>query len=306
VKNRGLVIMSYVLFLFSCSQDVSISKIYEREDTSKGQMQDSYSELHETGEDTNVVENQSYNGYGGAIQYSLRQVACPYCVGEAQELTVNFSADFYEPISDSAFSWIEENGCYSNFYETAVSATPISYGNSMNINWPSGSSQLNNFGSGHYESQNIPEAYYLRDSMHDVLFPDIGESYIGAFKSIHGFDSIEPYTMLWVDPSYAFEPNFNSYSDNIISWSPSGSDVTFQVLITFYDYNSLQPIGITSCFGPDIGYINMPGAYFQYPPYSYLVISIIKHKVSSFEFDNNYSNIETYMKWEVVGTGMLR
>ena len=112
--------------------------------------------------------------------------------------------------------------------------------------------------------------------------------------------------VLWVDPSYAFEPNFNSYSQNTISWSPSGSDVVFQILITFYDQYSLQPLGLTNCFGPDTGYLNIPQNYFNYPPYTYLVIQIIKHKVSSFEFDENFSNVETHMKWEVVGTGMLR
>lgn len=302
---------SLIFLVLSCSQDVSIMKISEDE-SGESAIVDS-SEISEdtfvdsNQEDTNEsqVENE-YVGYGGVVEYSLRQVACPQCLGEYQEITVKFLSDFYQPISDSSFGWIAQNGCSSSFYETGVSSVPENYGSNISVTWQGGSSQMNNMGQGHYESQNIPEAYYARSTPHNLIFPGINKTYNNAFVSIYGFDSIEPYTMLWVDPSYAFEPNFNSYSNNTISWAPSGSDVTFQILITFYDQVTLQPMGVTNCFSPDVGYISIPGNYFSYPPYTYLTIQIIKHKVDSFEFDHNYSNIETHMKWEVVGTGMLR
>ena len=307
--------MLQYLFL-ACSQDVSILKLDDRneEDTSIVSIDSEGSDAENENiedtdvseEDTNSSDNQEYIGYGGVLKYSLRQVACPACIGEQNEISVYFSGEFYSPVSDSSLNWIAQSGCSNSFFETNISSTPESYGSQININWANGSSVLNMNGVGSYISAQIPEAYYSRNTPHSVYFPDLNKEYIDAFISISGFDSIEPYTMLWVDPTYAFEQNFNSYSNNTISWSPSGTDVTFQILITFYDYSTLQPIGSTNCFGPDIGYMSIPSNYFSFPAYTYLTIQITKHRVSSFEFDQNYSNIETHMSWEVVGTGMLR
>jgi len=292
------------LLLLGCTQEVFLNKSYEATDSSE--------EIYKESEDTSYLEESEtqnqieHNGYSGEIIYSLRQVSCPECIGETMEISVLLSASFYEPVSDSNFDWIGDSGCSNNFYETSISSNSLNLGNSIDVSWQGGSSSLFLSSDQNYYSGQIPEAYYKRNESHSVRFDDLAENYEDAFTSISGFDYIEPYTMLWVDPSYAFEPNFNSNSSNTISWGPSGSEVTFQILITFYDYYSLQPIGLTNCFGPDIGYITIPSNYFSYPSSSYMVIQIIKHDVSSFQFDYNFSNIETHMRWEVVGTGMLR
>ena len=98
---------SFVLLLMSCTQDVSIMKVYDNQDTSDE------SQLNVDQEDTFEVvepsyETQEYIGYGGYIEYSLRQVACPQCIGESQEINVFFYSEFYQPISDSQFNWITQ------------------------------------------------------------------------------------------------------------------------------------------------------------------------------------------------------
>ena len=49
-------------------------------------------------------------GIGGYVHYYLRQVACPACMGEANEITVEFDARFHEKINDSYTTWVIPQG----------------------------------------------------------------------------------------------------------------------------------------------------------------------------------------------------
>ena len=120
-------------FQASCTQDVSIMKVYDDRDTSSEDItSEDYSEdTTEDMEDTVVdqdepsYEPQEYFGYGGYIEYSLRQVACPQCIGESQEINVFLYSEFYQPISDSQFNWIDSGGCSSSFMKQAYLLLPL-------------------------------------------------------------------------------------------------------------------------------------------------------------------------------------
>ena len=49
-------------------------------------------------------------GIGGYVHYYLRQVACPACMGETNEITVEFDARFHEKTFDTYTRHIPEQG----------------------------------------------------------------------------------------------------------------------------------------------------------------------------------------------------
>ncbi len=248
------------------------------------------------------TENQERSGISGYTYLGLRQVACPACMGETQEISISFTATFHQPSSDGHTGWIPPAGqCTTNLISVSPSTIPISVGNLISVQSSGHNFTASPIMMGTYENSNIWEPQLQRDTQYDV-HTDLG-SY--SFISSHGFDFIEPYTMLWVDPSYAFEaPIYRSGAT--FSWGPTSSDSTFMITIAAYSWDGSQFLGYVTCAGPDNGYMTIPSQYLQnFQAGSLAAIHIERHKVVMVETDINNSFIETHMKWEVVGTGTI-
>jgi hypothetical protein len=154
---------------------------------------------------------------------------------------------------------------------------------------------------GLYETTSIWESQLQRDTLYRV------ETQQGEynFVSTHGFDFIEPYTMLWVDPSYAFEaPIYRSGAT--FTWAPTSTDSIFMITVAVYSWDGSQFLGYVTCTGPDNGTMTIPAQYLQaYQVGSLVAIHLERHKLQTVETEINNSYIETHMSWEVIGTGTI-
>jgi len=242
------------------------------------------------------------SGISGYTYWELTQVACPACVGESQEMRIKFSANFHQPSTDGWTKWITPEGvCETQMTNTTPSTIPISVGNEIQIVNQEHQFTAPQVGNAYYENSSIWEPQIQRDAPYEVS-TEFG-SYI--FYSTHGFDWIEPYTMLWVDPSYAFDaPIYRSGAS--FSWAPTSTNHTFTITVAVYSPDGSQLLGYVTCGGPDSGFMQIPAQYLQtYPVGGLVAIHMIRHKVELVETDINNSYIETHTQWQVVGTGRI-
>ena len=277
--------------LLSCTTDVSIMKRDGAKDTS--------SVVVDTQDSPPSDDDRS--GITGYNYLHLRQVACPACVGETQEITITFQAEFHQPISDSHTEWIPALGsCTDNMFGVDPSTIPQSVGSSIMINNPAHSFSVPAMAEGFYWTDSVWETQLQRDAFYSVST----EAGSYGFFSTHGFDFIEPYTLLWVDPSYAFDAPIYS-SGASFTWGPASMDAQFMVTVAVYSSDGSQMLGYVVCTGPDSGSITVPGQYLQYPAGSLTSVHLSRYQVELVETDINNSYIESHMEWEVVGTGHI-
>lgn len=302
-----------ILPLFACSTDVSILKRYEPpQDTAEIDTEDTNIEDTNSTDDTedsgqSVDPNVDESLVVGYLHYYLTQIACPACVGSAQEITLSMTMATHYPITDSYFDNFKPQGtCTTVLYNTYVSATPLSYGNTVSVNPVSGGTPitLTETATGSYTSPPMLEYQYARDTYHNILFQN-GDSVPNAFMSARGFDTIEPYTMLWVDPSYAFDaPIYRSGAT--FSWGPSGSTGDFVVQIDVYTPDGSQYLSSVECWGADSGSLTVPATYLSsFQSGSLALIHLIRHQTGEFVYPD-VGTIETHMQWEVIGTGYIQ
>jgi|TARA_R110000851_G_scaffold26475_4_gene75049 hypothetical protein len=247
-------------------------------------------------------EQTERSGITGYTYLKLRQVACPACMGETQQISIQFKALFHEPSSDGHTEWLPPNGqCTNSLISTSPSVVPIDVGPSIYIEGEYHTFTANPFTYGSYENNQIWESHLERDSRYDIFTTEGNYSFISS----HGFDFIEPYTMLWVDPLYAFEaPIYRTGA--IFTWGPSSSDSVFMITVSAYSWDGSQFLGYVTCTGPDNGSMMIPSQYLQgFQPGSLTAIHLSRHKIELVETDINNSYIETHMEWEVVGTGHI-
>ena len=297
--NKILICLS-----LSCATDVGLIQTIEKAaDTSTTVIVDT----NDPDTDTDISEPSDspapLNGNVGYVNYYLRQVACPACVGEPQEITVDFLAKFFENTSASHTDWIPEIGtCTNQLLITVPSTNKINVGQSINIvGMPN---QFTAYNQANEYAANVYETMYDRDVLHTINFPT-GEESI-EFMSIRGFDTIEPYTMLYVDPSYAFAaPIYRS--GMTFSWTPYGSDSNFMITIAGYTPDGSQLIGYAACTSPDQGFMTIPGHMLQtFPAGGLAAIHMARHKVEHVPYQPMGGYVETHMEWEVVGTGFFQ
>ena len=290
------------LLLWACDSDVSIIKRVEETGQSIG--------VGEPGEPVAIAPQpttepgyeQQRAGVTGLSTMYLRQIACPACMGETQELTVQYEANFHQPITDSWNSWLPPDGtCDQYLYRSTPSTQPIHVGQVIQVSSQNHQFDAYQSGAGTYQSQNIWESHLQRNTQYNVQTSEGSFT----FTTIEGFDYIEPYTMLWVDPSYAFEtPIYRSGAS--FSWAPTSINHTFNVTVAVYSPDGSQLLGYVTCGGPDNGFMQIPAQYLQSYPYGGLVaVHLVRHKVELVETDINNSYIETHTEWQVIGTGRI-
>ncbi len=294
----------FLLLLLSCGLDVQIAKIPDvTADTAEAVIANTSDSTEPTTEppDEPSDEPLANQGVTGYTYLHLRQVACPACVGETQEIRINFQAEFHQPITDSHTDWVLGVGeCTTSLVGTVPSTIPENVGSSISVNNSAHSFTVPTIGTGYYQTEGIWESQLQRDALYEVST----EAGSYSFISSHGFDYIEPYTMLYVDPSYAFAaPIYRSGAS--FSWSPTSPNSVFVITVQVFSSDGSHMLGLVSCGGLDNGFMTIPSEYLQYPSNSLVAIYLSRHKIEQVETDINNSHIETHMEWEVVGTGYI-
>ena len=311
-----LVSLFAVLFFSSCSSDVSIMKRADEisSDTSGTGTDSIDTQVEETGTDTNSqqpTDDPPGELTVGFIEYSLTQASCPACFGIPNEITTVKYARFHEPTGGNHYDWVPRVDEFCrNYYESPVNAANVEVGNTIILKSQSTQSYLNKIVDGTGTVYQEPPAYtdggYLRDNTYEI-WADDNKLTDDNVKSLHGFDYVEPYTMLYVDPSYAFQTPINK-TNNYFTWGPSGdSESFFTIHISVYSQDGTSYYGTTICRGPDTGSLVFPGSYFSsYPTGSLTSIHLIRHRTKDMYSAQLDGVIQTHVWWEVIGTGFIQ
>ncbi len=307
---------AFIALGFMACTEVSISKTYQPEDTAFPD--DLITEADDAIVDTNETDDTHTDDSGnqtdlsqtvGYVELGLMQASCPYCLGVPQEINITAYARFHTPTGASHTSWLPQSDGCREYYENSVSAQNLDVGNTVSLQ--------NNFGDNIpltksqdvtgviYENGYLLESSFRRNTTHDMTVE--GKNVQGAVESLRGFDYIEPYTMLYVDPSYAFQTPIRRYSDNVFTWGPSGdSNSFFTIHISVYSNDGASYYGTVICRAPDSGYMTIPGNYFsQYQPGNLTSIHLMRHRIFMNQSMDFGGTIEGYSWWEVIGTGYI-
>jgi len=286
--------------LLACTE-VSISKVpNDQVDTSVIIVDSEDTEAADTEEQT----TQTMEGIGGYVHYYLRQVACPACMGEQNEITVELDMRFHEKTFDSYTRHIPEQGtCTQNITQIVPSISLIDMGAEIKARATQNTIHAYKTSSGNYFNSWYTDAYYIRDSIHTISREDNYD--FSEFLSFHGFDSIEPYELRFVDPSYAFAaPIYRTGST--FWWAPYGTNTTFVITLAVYSQDGSSLLGYIACSSGDTGMMTIPGQYLSsYPVWSLVAVHMARHKVELVPWQEKNTFIETHMEWEVVGTGHI-
>ena len=290
--------MRYLLvgLIFSCTE-VSISKVPDKPEDS-AIIRDSAGNPVETA-------TEPMEGIGGYVHYYLRQMACPSCFGEQNEITVEFRAKFHEKTFDNYTRHIPVSGeCTQNITPVMPQTTPLNLGSQITIRPQTGQSFVapRSTDGIYFQTWNI-DTSYIRDTEHFIEKQD--GTGVSSFISFHGFDSIEPYELRYVDPSYAFSAIIYK-SGPTFWWAPTGSDSLFNITLAIYKPDGTALLGYVSCSGADSGMMTIPGQYLANYPYNSLVaVHLVRHKIALIPWEEKNTFIESHMEWEVIGTGHL-
>mgnify|MGYP003137349505 CR=1 FL=1 len=292
---------------FAACTEVSISKTYQPSDTAFPE------ELITEETDTEITEDTAIqtdlSQVVGYVELGLMQASCPYCLGVSQEIIITAFARFHNPTGGSHTSWIPQTDGCRDYYETTVASPNVDVGEAVTLQ--------NNFGDNIaltksydttgvvYENGYLLESNFRRNTTHNMTVGD--KSAENVIETLRGFDFIEPYTMLYVDPTYAFQAPIRRFSDNTFTWGPSGdSNSFFTVHVSVYSNDGSAYYGTVICRAPDLGYMTIPGSYFaQYQPGNLASIHLMRHRVFNNEYLDFSGTIQGYSWWEVIGTGYI-
>ena len=316
---KNLILL--LLFLFSCGGlDVSLVKDQRDEDSGiPGVSGDADADVDtdtdsdtdtdtdsdtDTDTDTDTGIPVLLEGVVGYVNFSLRQLACPACMGEVSGVTVSFLSEFHNPISDSHVAWMPEVGvCVEDPVETSPSVSPVDIGTTLEVHGPLHSFTVPRTSTGVYQTSTLYDTQYDRDGVYTVAPPGVDDPF--EFTSLHGFDYIEPVEMLYVDPSYAYAAPI-SRTGATFTWGPSGGDNEFMIIVAVYTSDGSALLGYVTCVGPDTGSMFVPSVYLSsYPRYSIVAIHLSRERIQEAPFEMLGGYVETHMSWEVVGTGYI-
>jgi len=288
--------------LLACGTDVGIYGYTEvkQEDSSIVDSADSAHPTSPSSEPSGEPSNEPLNGTVGLVNYNLEQIACLQCMGVNQEITINFDAKFHEKINETHPTWYPPVGqCTSNVSPVQIGVQAKNIGQSISIFGNPNSFSAYNNGMNVY-SGFVMESQYDRDVQMRVQSQD-GSSF--SFRSIHGFDFIEPWEMRYVDPSYAFAAVV-SKSGTQFSWGPYGSQDLFNITIATYSSDGSYLLGVVSCTGPDNGVMIIDGSHFQsYPYWSLTAIHMTRVSKQRVAYEGLNGFVDVQLEWSVVGTG---
>lgn len=291
------------LFMLGCTTDVSIMKTNQPEPDESGLVDNIDSAIDSDSDsiidsDTHDTQEQTdLTGLVGFASIHFRQIACPACVGESGEFDITAELKLHQSTAGDYLGHLTQIGtCSTDLYTTHVGSQPLSAMQNASFN----NIQLQPAGQGSWINNYIYEHEYSRNTAYSITTEH--GTVQSAFQSIEGFDQINPYTLLWVDPSYAFE-TVVSKSGTTFSWSPALQDLQFEIIIAVYSPDGSQFLGAVSCMSQDTGSMFIPGTYFtSYPYWSLAAVHFIRHRIGEATSPELGGIIQSHMQWEVVGT----
>ena len=310
------MISSFLVWLAGCTQDVSIIKRYDEEDTAEvvvvveepTGVEVSDEPVSQPGqpasEPSTEDPDQDLSNIVGIARYHLSQISCPACVGAPAEFDIWAELLLHQPTTGNYFDHLQYvNGCTTQLYDTHVSSQPVSYSGNAVYQANGQTTQLYASGQGTWYASGLYEYQYQRQTQHAISVGGITVQ--NAFQSVEGFDWIEPYTLLWVDPSYAFDASIYR-SGMTFTWSPVIPNTQFEVIIAVYSWDGSQFLGAVSCLENDTGSMFIPPTYLQsYSPGSLVAVHLIRHRIGSVVSPDLGGTLQSHMTWEVVGTGHI-
>jgi len=292
--------MKYLIpsLLLACTE-VSINKIPNEPSDSTSPIVDT-TELEPSIEPSPEPSDSMTDLTVGFAEIHFKQIACPACVGAPSEFDISARLNLHYPTAGDYVSHLTPiDTCTTNLYETHVGVQPLNSSQPAYFN----GIMLNPIGPGEWANYNLYEHQYQRNTSHNIISENGDIS--NAFTTIEGFDSIDPYTLLWVDPSYAFE-TIISKSSTTFTWAPVVSNSQFEIIIAVYSTDGSQYLGAVSCMQEDSGQMTIPGSYFQsYPTWALASVHFIRHRNNILSAEQLNGVLQSHMIWEVVGTGHI-
>ena len=303
--------MMTLLLLLSCSSDIAII-------TTEQKQQDTYESIgvgepaddpwnpddtdtqEPAGEPSGEPSSEMTELTIGFAEMSLTQIACPACMGVQNEFDIYANLKLHQPTSGGYSDQLTPVGsCVTQELGAYVSSTPITVTGTAAFNsiqlFPSGAAEWSNTNLYEYQIERRTQVY---------VSTDIG-SIPNAFETLEGFDDIQPWELRYVDPSYAFAAVV-SKQGTTFSWQPVIPDAQFEVMIVVYSPDGSQLLGLVSCMENDVGYLTIPGNYFQqYPYYALTAIYLSRHRVDRRPAPDFNGYLESHMEWTVLGTGHI-
>ena len=299
--------MMTLLLLLSCSSDIAII-------TTEQKQQDTYESVGvgepaddpwnpddtDTQEPATEPSSEMTELTIGFAEMSLTQIACPACMGVQNEFDIYANLKLHQPTSGGYSEQLTPVGsCVTQELGAYVSSTPITITGTAAFNsiqlFPSGAAEWTNTNLYEYQIERRTQVYVSTDA----------GSIPNAFETLEGFDDIQPWELRYVDPSYAFAAVV-SKQGTTFSWQPVIPDAQFEILIAVYSPDGSQLLGMVSCMENDVGYLTVPGSYFQSYPYNALTaIYLSRHRVDRRPAPDFNGYLESHMVWTVLGTGHI-
>ena len=235
----------------------------------------------------------------GFAELSLTQIACPACMGVSSEFDISASLKLHQPTTGGYSDMLQVGTCVTQELGSYVSSTPLNVSGVASFN----SIQLYPSGPGEWTAANLQEYQIPRREPITVVTDD--GVIPNAFETLEGFDDVQPWELRYVDPSYAFAAVV-SKQGTTFTWFPVITGTLFEVMVVVYTPDGSQILGLVSCLEPDMGYMTLPGSYFQsYPTWALTAIYLTRHRIDkqpAYEF-NGY--LESHQTWTVLGTGHI-
>ncbi len=295
-------ILTVCLSLISCGSDIAIiTKNQSPTDTSQSSIDATDTNSMDTEDTDNDNPNSTMTDLTiGFASISLTQIACPACMGVSSEFDISATLKLHQPTTGGYNDMLIPVGtCVTQELGSYVSSNPLSISGLASFN----SIQLYPSGPGEWESSGLQEFQIPRREPITVV---TDEGIIpNAFETLEGFDDVQPWELRYVDPSYAFAAVV-SKQGTTFTWYPVITGALFEVMIVVYSPDGSQILGLVSCMESDVGYMTIPGSYFQsYPTWALTAIYLTRHKIDkqpAYDF-NGY--LESHQTWTVLGTGHI-
>ena len=290
-----------LLLAIGCASDIAIITTEKKpQDTNSPEILEPSTDTDETGTDTQQPESTMTELTIGFAEISLTQIACPACVGVSNEFDISANLKLHYPTSGGYTDQLTPVGsCVTQEIGSYVSSEPIVISGTATFN----SIQLYPSGQAEWSASNLMEYQIPRRTL--ITVSTEAGSVPNAFETLEGFDSIEPYTLLWVDPSYAFDAVV-SKSGTTFTWYPTIPDTQFEIMVVVYSPDGSQILGLVACMENDVGYMTVPGSYFQsYPTWALAAVYLTRHRIDrqpAYDFDGY---LESHQTWTVLGTGHI-
>ena len=234
----------------------------------------------------------------GFAELSLTQIACPACMGLSSEFDISANLKLHQPTTGGYNEQMVPVGtCVTQELGSYVSSTPLNIAGVAFFN----SIQLYPTAQGEWSATNLQEYQVPRREPINIATDD--GIITNAFETLEGFDDIQPWELRYVDPSYAFAAVV-SKQGTTFTWSPVITGTQFEVMVVVYSPDGSQILGLVACMDNDVGYLTVPGTYFQsYPTWALTAVYLTRHRIDrqpAYDFDGY---LESHQTWTVLGTG---